>query len=116
MKTFKQFLEEQKADQIYGWFNPKGSFVRNRKGNIHGDTYSQMTGDTKGDYWSKIDRATKKGWQRVAIEKDDGMKGLYGVIQGDKKKWTDRHSRGLKLAKKAIGAVGYRSLIDKVPE
>ena len=102
MKTFKQYLEEKEAS---GWINPKGSFIKNRKGDTHADTYSKITGYGKkrGDvgrgYY--VDHAIKQGWSRVHIEKDGNE--AYGIVQRKKSKWTPRHDRALRLIKKAIG-------------
>ena len=109
MRTFRQFLEEaKKADQAYGWLNPKGSFIKNRNGDIHGDTYTKFTGDRGprgGDYWDKIAKANKKGWQRLDIQKDASPRGkeIYGVIMGKKEKWTPRHNLAMRRIKKAMG-------------
>jgi hypothetical protein len=108
----KKIDEENK--KLYGWLNPKGSFIRNRGYNIHGDTYTKFTGVRKPDYWDKIADATSKGWQRLDLYKNDD-KTVDGVIQGDRKKWTPRHGKSLARIKKAIGADGYKNFIQKVP-
>ena len=117
MKTFKQFLEEANKN-TYGWLNPKGSFIRNRNGDVHGDTYSKFTGDGKpsGDgygYHDKIDRALGKGWQRLDVYSDHERKVVDGMIQGKAKSWTPRHAKAMERVKKALGAKGYKSEIEK---
>lgn len=116
MKTFKQFLEEKKNDQAYGWLNDKGSFIRNRDGRIHGDTYTKHTGVRIKDYWKKIDHATKQGWHRLDIYKDERDKAIWGVHQGDKTKWTDRHTKAMNRIKKALGASDYKDDVEQVAE
>jgi hypothetical protein len=114
----KRLKEEERLDEenkkLYGWLNPKGSFIRNRGYNIHGDTYTKFTGVRKTDYWDKIADATSKGWQRLDLYKNDD-KTVDGVIQGERKKWTPRHGKSLARIKKAIGADGYKNMIQKVP-
>ena len=120
MKTFKEFMAEQN-DNAYGWLNPKGSFIRNRKGNIHGDTYSKFSGHGKVDhddgpgYYDKIDHALSKGWQRLDVYSDKRNKTVDGLLQGRKDKWTPRHTKAMRLIKKALGVKkGYKNEIEKV--
>lgn len=108
MLSFREFLGE--TQDVYGWLNPKGSFIRNRKGDTHGDTYLKHggSGTLKGyGYFDTIDGAINKGWARIGVVKSDSDKSMYGVIQRDKKKWTPRHAKAWKRIKKAVGASKY---------
>jgi hypothetical protein len=106
MMTFKQYLTERERE-AYGWLNDKGSFIKNRKGRIHGDTYSKFTGHGKADgddgagYYDKIDHALQRGWARLSIMRGDNAD--YGVIQRKASKWTPRHDKGMRLIRKALG-------------
>lgn len=113
MKTFKQFMKEGEA---YGWLNPKGSFIRNRNGNRHSETYTKKTGIKKDDHFDTVDHAIKKGWHRIDLRTSDNAKEVDGIIQGRVKKWTPRHDRAIKRIKKALGASGYRDISDKIRE
>lgn len=114
MLSFREFIVEKReaGTEIYGWLNPKGSFIRNRGGDTHGDTYLKHggTGSLKGyDYYSTVDGAVKKGWVRLAAAADRTHKEIDGVIQRSPSKWTPRHSKAWKRLKKAIGASKYKT-------
>lgn len=112
MLTFTQFMREQNRN-AYGWLNPKGSFIKNRKNQIHGDTYTRMTG-VKGEYFKKIDHALNKGWTRLDIEPDHKFKEISGFMQNKKSAWTPRHKKALSRIKKALGGKDYKNVYDKL--
>lgn len=116
MLTFKQYLEE-KNREAYGWLNDKGSFIKNRDGDIHVNTYTKFgKPNPKLSYDDKFDDAFKKGWQRMDIRRDDSDRSIYGLIQGKEKKWTPRHSKAMARIKKAMGVTTYRNTVDKIRE
>jgi hypothetical protein len=129
-KSFTKSISEQRnevlrrvineaATHAYGWLNDKGSFVRNRKGKIHGMTYKKFrpeAPDPKVDYDETINHALEKGWTRLDIEHEKrpavpekGMKAresLTGVVNYKRGKVTPRHKKGLQRVLKALGRGG----------
>lgn len=109
--------ESTKANNAYGWFNDKGTFLRNR-GGIHGETYREkakhLTASDKrtlasADYDEVIDHALKNKWVRADVStttdkiRNEKKHVMFGVLQHKKGAWTPRHEKNYNRIKKAIG-------------
>lgn len=112
--SFTRGINEGEA---YGWLNDKGSFIKNRKGLIHGRTYQKFVKDAPprhADYDDVIGHALKKGWARLDIENDEY--GTLGVAQYRKDKWTPRHGKAYKRILKAIGHKHHEDAVTHIAE